>query len=471
MNPNSIPASLIDYKDIPTTDDQVRLKLRSLGEPVTYFGELNVNRRQRLIAHLGASDGTADVDMEESDPSDEEDGEFYTPGPEELLDIRYDILKYALVKAKSAQALKIHELGVSALKHLQNRRLIGDKIAKFMLYGSQTLESTQRATSVVRFSRGNGARYIASGSWDGSVCIVNTANLAVKKSFKAHEEKVGDVVWLGNQFFTSGNDNLVKLWAVNTDETVATLTGHTSRVVRMDVHPSQRLLASASHDSTWRLWDITRQKELYLQEGHTKALSNVKFNDTGSLLASAGQDALPRIWDMRSGKNIMIMSGHIKPIHGLAWRPYQSHELATGGDDGMIKVWDLRYFRKGRGNVVMDGSKLAIPAHSKLISDLKYFERGDMYPELKNRIPVDKTLDGESQKGDIELETSGTYLVSSGYDGDVNVYTADNYTKVKTLKGHLDNKVMSCDVSDNGQWIVSSAWDKSVKLWGGDNEV
>ncbi|CAM9010258.1 unnamed protein product [Wickerhamomyces anomalus] len=34
---------------VPTDDDAVKAKLRSLGEPITYFGEDKADRRQRLV--------------------------------------------------------------------------------------------------------------------------------------------------------------------------------------------------------------------------------------------------------------------------------------------------------------------------------------------------------------------------------------------------------------------------------------
>ena len=58
----------------------------------------------------------------------------------------------------------------------------------------------------------------------------------------------------------------------------------------------------------------------------------------------------------------------------------------------------------------------------------------------------------------------GKFLVSCSYDGDVNIWSSDNWIKIKSLKGHTD-KVMSCDISSTGKWIVSSGWDRSIKLW------
>jgi U4/U6 small nuclear ribonucleoprotein PRP4 len=41
---------------------------------------------------------------------------------------------------------------------------------------------------------------------------------------------------------------------------------------------------------------------------------------------------------------------------------------------------------------------------------------------------------------------SGLYLVSGGYDGFVNIWSADDWNLLKSLAGH-DGKVMAVDVS------------------------
>ena len=41
--------NVLDPKDVPTIDEEVRAELRRMGEPVTYFGEGKAERRERLI--------------------------------------------------------------------------------------------------------------------------------------------------------------------------------------------------------------------------------------------------------------------------------------------------------------------------------------------------------------------------------------------------------------------------------------
>ncbi|KAH9940908.1 U4/U6 snRNP-specific spliceosomal protein [Epithele typhae] len=97
-------------------------------------------------------------------------------------------------------------------------------------------------------------------------------------------------------------DLTVNLWSLSSETPLATLKGHADRVARVVFHPSGNYVASASFDTTWRLWDIATSKELLLQEGHSKEVVSVEFQQDGALCASGGLDAIGRVWDLRTGR-------------------------------------------------------------------------------------------------------------------------------------------------------------------------
>ncbi|KAJ3121520.1 hypothetical protein HK098_003621 [Nowakowskiella sp. JEL0407] len=84
---------------IPTDDIKVRLRLRELDEPLTLFGEVPADRRDRLrfVLSLEIQKKPDDSDEEmyeevtDSDQDDSEDEEFFTHGSEELLESRRQI--------------------------------------------------------------------------------------------------------------------------------------------------------------------------------------------------------------------------------------------------------------------------------------------------------------------------------------------------------------------------------------------
>ena len=60
----------------------------------------------------------------------------------------------------------------------------------------------------------------------------------------------------GTLFATGTQDNLVKLWDMETGTTIAPLEGHAHHVINVLFSPDGRTLASGSHDGTILLWDV-----------------------------------------------------------------------------------------------------------------------------------------------------------------------------------------------------------------------
>ena len=99
---------------VPTNDSAVRARLRRLGEPITLFGEKEMERRDRLRALMVRLEADGQFDRllraQEDDQgaaaADDEDAEqiqypFFTEGTKELLQARLDIAQYSLPRAKA----------------------------------------------------------------------------------------------------------------------------------------------------------------------------------------------------------------------------------------------------------------------------------------------------------------------------------------------------------------------------------
>jgi len=69
------------------------------------------------------------------------------------------------------------------------------------------------------------------------------------------------------------------------------------------------------------------------------------------------------------------------------------------------------------------------------------------------------------EQRDTDLQfTEGLYLVSSGYDGTVKIWSADEWQLAKTLSTDA-GKVMTVDVSPGGAFIASGSWNRSIQLY------
>ncbi|CCD26925.1 U4/U6-U5 snRNP complex subunit PRP4 NDAI_0J00330 [Naumovozyma dairenensis CBS 421] len=426
---------------VPVDDTEVRQVLRFLGEQEEKTNqEDNFSRRERLAElfflnkdyltkykNSNLFKGTIDLNEEKKDNDfDDDDEEFYTPANESLIEARKYILRYSIDKSRDKlREQKEKAINFNIVTELKSRRGLYEKIKQIELVGSEVVST--RPVSKIRINS-DGSSSVC-GTWAGDVKILEPKSLKTIASLPSvHDGKIGGLDWnTSYDLIVSGaEDALVKLHTYKEGrlETAAVLQGHEGRVVNVKFHPSNKFIASASFDQTWRLWDVETGAEIQLQEGHAKEVYALGFQQDGALLCSGGLDNTAIIWDLRSGKSIMTLNGHAKPIYCLDWSP-NGHEVATGGGDGLINIWDLRKAQTPPN---------ILPAHSNIVSDLHY-ER-----------------------------SQGRYLVSCGYDRCINFFSSDSWRKICSKEGHTD-KILSVDSSDNADYMLSSGWNRSIKLW------
>lgn len=428
----------------PERDVDVIKVLHLLEEPSKLANETVEQRRERLALLLFANrdylkkyfesglqssiGNTVEDNEKEDDKSDEnEDEEFYTPAIRELNVARRHIIKDSINRARKRIKLeRSRTKNVKVPEQVKERRNLVKELQNFELAGTQVLST--RPISKILFSTSD--QFFATGSWGGDISVVKTENLEpIATSNDSTRGKICGLDWnIDNSLLISGGeDSYIKLHNFNepTKELseMRTFKGHEGRVVNVKFHPTGKYLASASFDTTWRLWDVETGTELLLQEGHAKEVYSLSFQKDGSLLCTGGMDNVGLIWDIRSGKSIMQLNGHTRPIYAIDWSP-NSYQVATGGGDGIINIWDIRNITKAN----------QILAHKNIVSDLSF------------------------SKG------ANPCLISSSYDKLINLYSVDNWLKIKTLEGHTD-KILSVDISTDNNCILSSGWDRSVKLW------
>lgn len=448
---------------VPTDDGKVRARLRELGEPITLFGERPEDRRDRLRELLyqqqEGGDDTQMGDADEEEEEDESNQEFYTEGSTELVEARKEIAGYSLPRSQRRVHYQKLESTIPLQRHVEHRQNIRQRLSGFELSGSQI--AGDRPVSMARFSP-NGET-IAAGNWGGSIKLLDVPNLNEKGVLRGHTGQVSGISWFPGSTLpdsnvsessvnlaSGGGEGDVNLWSLTQDTPLATLSGHSGRVCRVEFHPSGKYLASASYDTTWRLWDIGTTTELLLQEGHSHEAYTVAFNTDGSLLASAGLDSIACLWDLRSGRRVLYLESHIKPIYGLDWSP-DGYRIMTGSGDGFAKCWDIRQMRE----------TASIGAHRGGVTDLRWFKGQDG--------PLSGNGPGKTGHGDdLVPKKAGTYFVSGGFDRNVKIFSADDWALCKTLSGHSGH-VLSTDVTSDGKYIVSSSYDRTVKLWARDD--
>lgn len=424
---------------VPTSDSEVRQLLRQLEEPITLFGEREMERRERLRKMLATMDegraaalaASNEVAMEEAAPLPKE--LFYTEGAEELKQARIEIAEFSLRRA------------AARLAAAKRRRLDPDEDEAALIAESGAVLKTLINQSseigddrpIVGCAFSPDGKQLATGSWSGSLKVWSSPECQKLLTVKAHTERITGISWHpeasssgrmqeGLFLATGATDSTARLWSAE-GKLLRTLEGHTDRLGRIAFHPMGRHLGTASFDLTWRFWDCETGQCLVEQEGHSRSVYTVAFQCDGSLAVSGGLDALGRIWDLRTGRNIFNLEGHVKAVLAADFSP-NGYYVATGGEDNTARVFDLR--KKGVLQV--------LPGHTSLISQVR-FEPND-----------------------------GHYLLTSGYDNVSKVWSGKKLQLIRTLAGH-EGKVMGSDICPDGSHLIATTgYDRTIKLFGPD---
>ncbi|MFB7608137.1 trypsin-like peptidase domain-containing protein [Streptomyces gardneri] len=144
---------------------------------------------------------------------------------------------------------------------------------------------------------------------------------------------------------SASNDHTIRLWDVDTGETLRVLAGHTGpvRALACLSGGAATALAGAGSDHTIRLWDPATGTAVRTMSGHTayiNALCPVPVDDR-MLLASASNDHMIRLWDVDSGETLRVLAGHNGPVRALAHLTLDDRMLlASAGTDASIRLWD-----------------------------------------------------------------------------------------------------------------------------------
>lgn len=159
----------------------------------------------------------------------------------------------------------------------------------------------------------------------------------------------------GQWLATATADNAVTVWGLGDGVLKSTLTGHSAGITGL-AFSATGTLYSASADNTIRHWSVADSRQLAMTTTPAVAQS-LALTPDGTRLATGHADNLIRVWDtaqlagtetaMEPLKPVLELKGHEKPVTSLAAFG-DSNQLASAGEDGTIRLWDLKQAKETR---------------------------------------------------------------------------------------------------------------------------
>jgi len=194
-----------------------------------------------------------------------------------------------------------------------------------------------------------GTPVAVSGSDD---CTTKLWDMRSKRAARTFEERYQitavEISETGDQVFTGGIDNKVKVWDLRRDEVIFTLEGHSDTITGMELSPSGTHMLTNAMDNTMRSWDVrpyapsNRCERVFT--GHThgfeKNLLRCSWSPDGKQVSGGSGDQMVHIWNVATGDEMYRLPGHSGSINEVAFHPVEPI-VASASSDKTIYLGEL----------------------------------------------------------------------------------------------------------------------------------
>lgn len=198
-------------------------------------------------------------------------------------------------------------------------------------------------------------------------------------------------------------------------------------------------------------------------QAHDDWTFSVVFHPQRNWLATGGGDGLIKLWDWSTRQEIARLEGHDDDVHAVRFTP-DGRKLVSTGDDMTVRIWDMptrqaTYVLSGHSGTIPglaispDGSIAASASRDRTIR-LWDIATGELLSVLQGH--TDDVLS-------VDFDPSGKMLASASYDNSVMIWDISAGRMVRVLKGH-QNWAFAVAWSPDGQHLASASGD-GVRLW------
>ncbi|KAK5070797.1 beta transducin [Lithohypha guttulata] len=247
----------------------------------------------------------------------------------------------------------------------------------------------------------------------------------------------------GNKIVVVGTrEGNLEIFDIAASSLIDTIPAHERDIWSMHLSPDGRTLITGSADKSAKFWELrvvqeevlgTNRKNPKLTLVHTRTLKTaddilaVRFSPDGKYLALSTLDTTVKVFFVDTLKLYLTLYGHKLPVLNLDIS-YDSKLVLTSSADKTVRIWGLDFG---------DCHKTFL-AHNDSVLNCQF-------------IPDNR--DG-----------NGHHFFSASKDRTLKYYDGDKFEQIQKLEGH-HGEIWAMTVAHNGQFVVTAAHDKSIRIW------
>jgi len=265
------------------------------------------------------------------------------------------------------------------------------------------------------------------------------------------------------KILTTSDDKTVKLWDVESGDSVKTFEEHGRSVRSAFFSPDSTKVLTAS-DNTAKLWDIKSGDCVKTFEGHRFEVLSAVFSPDSTQVLTASRDKTAKLWNVESGDCVKTFKGHEDGVRSAVFSP-NSTQVLTTSIDKTFKLWNVE-----SGKCVKTFEYNRIHMHSAVFSPDStqvLTASGDKTAKLWNVESGKCVKTFQRHDGLVNsavFSPDSTQVLTASNDKTVKLWDIKSGNCVKTFEGH-GRSVSSAVFSPDSTQVLTASYDTTVKLW------
>lgn len=388
------------------------------------------------------------------------------------LKVECDVLRNQILAVRREDADRLNAENEKIMKQQQERtRLeIESRVSEINQIQAAKLASGDPSAKILAAIAGEDFEEIQDEPYNPAFIIARIPS-TVQFSFDGHEGEVFSVNWYSRDGYRDdylatggGSDRKVKLWKIEDSECCsATLLGSNASITSIDIE-TDSLLAS-SNDFATRVWTLNNNRLVRTLTGHSAKVMSAKFLGVPNKVATGSHDRTIKIWDVNPGCCLRTYFAG-RSCNDIV---YNSYTVISGHTDSVIRCWDLKMHDENEPtqqinleskvtslDVSKDGTKILCSLRDNTIKCLDVRRMGVLqtYTDEKFRIGSDSYR--------AKFSADGQYISCGSNDGSLYIWDTNTAKVEKILTGH-NAPISGCCWSPDGRRMVSIG--KKISIW------